>query len=720
MSLNPKPEYSTLNSAIDQIIARAGPKLIVGLPLGLGKPNHLINALCARVTADPTLSMVLYTALSLDVPQPKPGLESAFAKPFLDRQFGADYPVLKYVRQLKAGTLCPRIRVHEFYFQSGTMLGCEQAQRDYVSLNYTHVARDLARVGVNVMLHLMARRGDRLSLSCNPDVTLDALDAMRRAGKPRPLMVCAVHADLPFLGHDAELPLAFADVLIEEPPHKLFALPREPVAIHEYAIGLHASTLVRDGGSLQIGIGALSDALVYALIQRHTHNSDYRSAVAALQNEKPDRSDESALITEFGGLNEFKQGLYGASEMVMDGFMHLRQAGILKRRVFDDLALQTLLNKGLIGETSDSRTLERLIEAAQVPANLDQPALDWLMRFGLLPADTNLVSGELRFADGVRIGADLLDSNNRAALSARMQNRRLLGGRYLHGAFYLGSKLLYDWLRNLDAADFEGLCMTRVSFINELYGGREALDIAQRFDARFFNTCMMHTLSGAAVSDGLADGRVVSGVGGQYNFVAMAHALPNGRSVLMLRATREGGCASSNIIWHYGHCTIPRHLRDLVITEYGIADLRGQSDEVVIQRLLAITDARFQADLIAKAKSAEKLTADFIPPANWQRNTPAHLSAALNAFTQQGQYPRYPFGSDFNEEELALLPALARLKASTHGKIGTLRALLGALPGALLNTAPSTVDHAKLARLGLAAPKTLQEKLLARMLVRHF
>lgn len=713
-------EYSTLPAAIDQIIARAGPKLIVGLPLGLGKPNHVINALCARVAADPSLSLVLYTALSLDVPQPKPGLESAFAKPFLDRHFGADYPVLDYVRQLKAGTLCPRIRVHEFYFQSGTMLGCGQAQRDYVSLNYTHVARDLARVGVNVMLHLVARRGNRLSLSCNPDVTLDALDALRLARKPRPLMVCAVHADLPYLGNDAEVPLAFADVLIAEPPHKLFALPREPVAIHEYAIGLHASTLVRDGGSLQIGIGALSDALVYALIQRHTHNSEYRSAVAALQSEKPDRTDESALITEFGGLNEFIHGLYGASEMVMDGFMHLRKAGILKRRVFDDLALQTLLNKGLIDETTDSSTLERLIEAAQVPVNMDQPALDWLLRFGLLPAHTTLFNGELRFDDGERIGADLLDSNNRAALSARMQNRRLLGGRYLHGAFYLGSKLLYDWLRNLDDADFEGLCMTRVSFINELYGGREALDIAQRFDARFFNTCMMQTLSGAAVSDGLADGRLVSGVGGQYNFVAMAHALPNGRSVLMLRSTREGGCASSNILWHYGHCTIPRHLRDLVITEYGIADLRGQSDEVVIQRLLAITDARFQADLIAKAKSAGKLAADFVAPKHWQRNTPAQLSAALKTFTQKGQYPRYPFGSDFNDEELAILPTLARLKTSTHSKAGKLSALMAALPGALFNTAPSNEHQAKLARLGLSAPKTLQEKLLAHMLLRHF
>jgi len=82
--------------------------------------------------------------------------------------------------------------------------------------------------------------------------------------------------------------------------------------------------------------------------------------------------------------------------------------------------------------------------------------------------------------------------------------------------------------------------MTRVSDINQLYGGREALDAVQRRDARFFNTCMMATALGAAVSDALADGQVVSGVGGQYNFVAMAHALAGGRSILLLRSTRSG------------------------------------------------------------------------------------------------------------------------------------------------------------------------------------
>ena len=107
---------------------------------------------------------------------------------------------------------------------------------------------------------------------------------------------------------------------------------------------------------------------------------------------------------------------------------------------------------------------------------------------------------------------------------------------------------------------------------------------------------MMATALGAAVSDGLEDGQVVSGVGGQYNFVAMAHAVAGGRSVLMLRSTRTSrGSVSSNILWNYGHTTIPRHLRDIYVTEYGIADLRGKSDEDCILAMLSICPTTFSS-----------------------------------------------------------------------------------------------------------------------------
>ena len=186
---------------------------------------------------------------------------------------------------------------------------------------------------------------------------------------------------------------------------------------------------------------------------------------------------------------------------------------------------------------------------------------------------------------------------------------------------------------------------------------------AARVDARFVNSTMMATLLGAAVSDGLDDGQVVSGVGGQYNFVAQAFALDGARSILALESTRRGrGKPQSNIRWAYGHETIPRHLRDVFITEYGIADVRGKSDADVIAAMLGIADSRFQDELARAAKDAGKLAKTYEIPREARDNTPERIAAALKPAREAGLLPLFPFGSDFTEVEQRLIPALQILQ----------------------------------------------------------
>src|SRR6188768_1055900 len=83
---------AALARAVDAILARAGQEIVVAAPLGLGKPHRLLNALYARVAADPARRLRIHTALSLDPPSPRPGLEARFLGPFLARHFGADFP----------------------------------------------------------------------------------------------------------------------------------------------------------------------------------------------------------------------------------------------------------------------------------------------------------------------------------------------------------------------------------------------------------------------------------------------------------------------------------------------------------------------------------------------------------------------------------------------------------------------------------------------------
>src|SRR5260370_30842298 len=95
---------------------------------------------------------------------------------------------------------------------------------------------------------------------------------------------------------------------------------------------------------------------------------------------------------------------------------------------------------------------------------------------------------------------------------------------------------------------------------------------------------------------------------GQYNFSAQSCALADARSIIALRATRAAKRrTTSTILWNYGHTTIARNLRDVVVTEYGIADLRGKTDRDVIAAMLAIADSRFQDELLRRAKHGGKI-----------------------------------------------------------------------------------------------------------------
>ena len=634
--------YTDNEECARYLAAWLGADLRVAAPLGLGKPHPLLNALYQQTAATRERSLRLYTALSLIPPQPEPGLEARFMQPFLARHFGPDHVDPQYAVDQARDALPPNVEVHEFYLQSGMMLHSPSAQRSYISQNYTHVARDLATQDINLLVQLVARRegpdGVHYSLSCNPDLTLDFLKQVRASGRHRPVCVAVVHPDLPYISGTAEVCEDYFDVELrpaQSPP--LFALPRQAVDPAEYALGLHASALIKDGGCLQLGIGALSEALVKALLLRQQDNTTWRHALVALDLD----GSTHALAGWAGGLTPFQTGLYGASEMVMDGFMHLQRAGILKRRSWDNLALE------------------------------------------------------------------------RAAAAGRLHDATP-GGHYLRGAFYLGSKELYRWLAETEAADPDAIDMCPVSNVNHLYGDHQALATLQRRGARFFNTCMMATVLGDAVSDTLADGSVVSGVGGQYNFVAMAHELPDARSVILLRATRRvRGRLESNIRWNYGQTTIPRHLRDIYVSEYGVADLRGKSDNECVEAMLSICDARFLDAMSAEAKSHGKLAPDFEIPDAWRQHRPRHLRKLLEPFEKKGLFPRYPFGSDFTPIEQQLFDALAWLKDAA----GTWRGKCFLARKILNPRQPAAGELVALRRMKLEHPRNLCEQVEKRMLL---
>ncbi|MBN9041171.1 MAG: acetyl-CoA hydrolase [Rhizobiales bacterium 62-47] len=596
--------FTDADAIADAIIRDVGGPLVVGLPLGLGKANHIVNALYRRAANDRSLKLTFFSALTLEKPKPSSALERRFIAPVIERLFGG-YPDLAYAEALHAGTLPPNIDVTEFFFLAGKWLRVPFAQQHYISANYTHAASYLLTRGLNVITQLVAKRivnGEtRYSLSCNTDTTLDLLQA-RAEGRASFRLIGQVNSELPFMPGAGDLTASEFEAILDSPEtdFPLFAPPSEPISDTKYAIGLHTAGLIRDGGSLQIGIGQVGDALAQSLILRHRDAVQYSDLLQRL-------APASAPIES----TPFDNGLYGVSEMLTEAFLGLIDAGVLKREV-----------------------------------------------------------------DGV----------------------------LLHGAFFLGPRSFYRALREMTPEQVARIQMMPVSFTNQLYGDEPSKRRA-RVDARFVNNAMMATLMGAAVSDGLNDGEVVSGVGGQYNFVAQAFALDGARSILTLESVRQAGARTdSNVRWSYGQTTIPRHLRDIVVTEYGVADLRGRSDAEVIAAMLQVADSRFQPELMRQAKDAGKLPKGFEIAAAYRENDPQRIEAALKPAREAGLLPMFPFGSDFTPVEQRLIPALQIVSGAAKSPWQ----LAGLAWQGM--TQPDAANTAPLARLGLDKPKTLSDR----------
>ncbi|WP_271009504.1 acetyl-CoA hydrolase/transferase C-terminal domain-containing protein [Paucibacter sp. B51] len=713
LSAKPQPQHcADLEAAVDEILRRIPGDIGLALPLGIGKPNPLVNALYRRIAALPERRLRIYTALSLEKPKGRSELEQHFLAPLVERVF-ADYPDLAYVGPLRAGQLPDNIAVQEFFLKTADYLGNEAAQQGFICTNYSFAVRDICAQGVNLLIQAVAARvnpetGEReFSLSCNPDLSFDLLEHQRAAGQPV-LTVAMVNEALPFMPGPAVADARLFDLMVEGPgcSHALFAPPNAAISWADYAIGLHASSLVKDGGTLQIGIGSLGDAIAQALIVRDSRNHDYRAILAGLCSggaaEAPDGWQEGRE------LGRFEQGLYGCSEMFVNGFMRLIDAGLIRRLVFDDLALQQLALEGRLGAAPDAGVIRALCERGRIASPLRASDLAFLQSQGLLQAGVTLAAdGQLLFWQGQTW------PNQPEALAPELIGLGWRRAALMHGGFFLGPRDFYQRLRELPEALRQRIAMTRIHYINELYGdvrGSEALKRAQRRDARFINTTMKMTLLGAASSDGYESGQMVSGVGGQYNFVAMAHALPDARSILLLRATHDNAQGlSSSIAWHYANCTIPRHLRDIVVTEYGVADLRGCSDAEVISRLLQVCDSRFQQGLMDEAKAHGKLPADYQLPTAARRNLPETLRERLRPWRNSGVLPDFPFGTDLSDEEMQIVRALKKLKHASHHPVELVKLIVKSLGP------QAPVPEAWLERLGLNEAHSFKQLFLRRL-----
>lgn len=704
--------YNDVKKSVDDVLDYMGNEISFAMTLALGKPILFINELYRRAKEDSTIKLNIVTALALERPRFKSEIEKRFMGPLVDRIFKGT-PEFQYMHDFRTGKLPKNVEIFEFFNKAGGYMETPEAQRNHMNSNYTHVIRDAMDFGCNVFGQLISCReinGKTMySMGCNTDICIEAIRELHkmRAKGCKVAIIGEVNTRLPFMYGDAVFAGDQYDMLLHGPEfnYPLFGPPKESVSLRDHAIGLHVSALVKDGGTLQVGIGALGDAIAAGLSMRQNENEEYNRVLktTGIADKYPD------LIERIGGTGKFKQGLYGSSEMFVDAFFQLYKSGVLKRKVYDSIPIMKLMNAGkLAGNKIPADIIELLMEVEGIDSVLKEKDFKMLSKYGILREGLEFKDGYI--VDGnCRISADFTRPENVAAMKTLLGNK-LKRGKVILGAFFIGPRAFYNALNSMSEEERMQFGMSGVEKVNQLYGNEELRSL-QRKDGRFVNAGMMVNVFGAITSDTLECGRVVSGIGGQYNFVSMAHALPDGRLIMMIRSTRNS-CkkVKSNIVYTYGHTSIPKHLRDIIVTEYGIADVRGKPDSKIIEEIIKITDSRFQDDLIKEAKLHGKLAPDFELAPEYRQNFPQKLEALLKPFQADGHFTPFPFGTDFTTEEIAIGGSLKALAAKKK------TAIIKGLVAELFRPIPPCAKP-YLERMQLDKPKTGKEKIMRKVVL---
>lgn len=156
-------------------------------------------------------------------------------------------------------------------------------------------------------------------------------------------------------------------------------------------------------------------------------------------------------------------------------------------------------------------------------------------------------------------------------------------------SFLMGTKRLYAFVDN-----HPGVCMMPVDYVNDPYV------IRQNDRMISINSCVQVDLQGQTVSTSVGT-REISGVGGQFDFVLGANLSRGGKSVMAMASTAANDTISKIVpfIDQGSSVTTSRHDVGYVVTEYGIAALRGKTLRDRARALIEISHPKFRDSLKA-------------------------------------------------------------------------------------------------------------------------
>lgn len=160
-------------------------------------------------------------------------------------------------------------------------------------------------------------------------------------------------------------------------------------------------------------------------------------------------------------------------------------------------------------------------------------------------------------------------------------------------AFLMGTRKLYDFIDGNREVELHP-----VDYIND------PCVIGQHDNMVSINSALQVDLMGQVNAE-MIGSRQFSGIGGQVDFVRGVSRAKNGKSIIALPSTASGGKVSRIACELDREAAVSTSRNDVhyIVTEYGIANLRGKSLRARALALISIAHPDFREALLAEAKS---------------------------------------------------------------------------------------------------------------------
>jgi acyl-CoA hydrolase/GNAT superfamily N-acetyltransferase len=285
-----------------------------------------------------------------------------------------------------------------------------------------------------------------------------------------------------------------------------------------------------------------------------------------------------------------------------DGFIHVKEVNFIIP--YDEPILEYVSEADSATAQQIGRYVSRLVRDGETIQ----------VGYGSIP---NAILSNLQDKRHLGVHSELLTDGIIELMKSRVidNTRKSIDRGKTVASFCMGKKETYEYIHDNPAIEFRTIDYTN-----------NPLVIAQHENMTAINSALEIDLTGQATAESIGK-LFYSGIGGQADFMRGAVVARNGKTILAMPSTAENGTVSRIVPFLKEGAGVTLHRGDVhyVVTEYGIAYLKGKNIRERAMALISIAHPNFRSDLIEEAKKLNLIYPDQAFISGRKGEYPEHL-----------------------------------------------------------------------------------------------